>query len=475
MISNFSEWYNRILKEAELVDLRYNVKGFIVILPWAMKVIKQIFHLFENELEKQHHNPYHFPAVISLSNFKLEEEHIKGFSSEVFWIEKAGDNKLNNPLLLRPTSETAIYPMFSLWINGVKDLPLLMYQSGTVWRYETKSTKPFIRGREFLWIETHCAFSSYSEVQKRITDDVNIARHVLTDTLGIPFLFLKRPQWDKFHGAKDTYAFDTLLPSGKVLQISTTHDLHQKFSKPFNISYTDEKGNTQFVYQTCFGIGINRIYASLISWYGDDKGLYYPFHLSPIQVVIVPIYKSNNKEKIDRYVSHLKQLLKKNNITYIYDTSNETPGFKFNKWEMKGVPFRIEVGMREIESNKLVVVHRKLKKKELVEFEKVVDYISSNAKTIFEKEKQKHIQHFNESIHEAETLEQLKLELKKGGFVKVPFCSIDFDGKDCSDVIKTQLQAEIRGVNPNEEKPKSKKCIVCGKDAKHYVYISKAY
>lgn len=471
---NFSEWYTNILKNAELVDLRYNIKGFLVVLPWAMKTIKLLYDAYEEELEKDGHMPTKFPVVIHESNLRAEKEHIKGFEGEVFWITRAGVNELEDKMVLRPTSETAIYPLFALWIKGRKDLPLKVYQSGEVWRYETKATRPFIRVREIMWIEAHDAFSTFEESVEQVKKDKEIGERVTFEKLGIPFIVLKRPQWDKFAGADETFAFDTIMPDGKVLQISSTHLLGQNFSKVFNVKYMDEDGKEKFVWQTCYGIGISRIYASLISIHGDEKGLVLPFNFAPIQVVIVPIYKSDNKKRIDEYAA--KILASLHGLRVHYDTSEKTPGFKFNFWEMKGVPIRLEVGEREVESEKVVVVRRDTKEKQLAGLKDLQAVIEKMARDMFNDMKERAKKRFDSLIHEAENMEELEKKLALGGFVKVPFCSIGMDGKGCYEKIKDRMHAEVRGARfPDEEKVMNKKCIVCGKPAKHLVYVARQY
>ncbi|MEM1908933.1 MAG: aminoacyl--tRNA ligase-related protein, partial [Thermofilaceae archaeon] len=239
---DFSEWFSQVLSKADLIDLRYGVQGFIVHKPWAMRIIRQIYRMFEEELEKTGHEPVLFPLVIPEEYFEKEKEHVEGFKPEVFWVTEAGEEKLERRLALRPTSETAFYSMYALWIQSWRDLPLKLYQSVSVYRYE-KATRPFIRGREFLWIETHCAFATREEALKQIREDMENTRRVLWEKLAIPFLFLRRPQWDKFAGAEDTYAADTVMPDGRVLQISSTHDLGQRFAKAFGITFMREDGS----------------------------------------------------------------------------------------------------------------------------------------------------------------------------------------------------------------------------------------
>ncbi len=456
----FSEWYNTIIKEAKLCDLRYNIKGFIVILPWAMETIDKIYKLYDKELESTNHKKAFFPSLVSEKNFSKESSHVEGFTPEVLWVTMAGDKKLEEKYALRPTGEAVIYPMFSLWIQGLKDLPIKIYQKTQVWRYETKATKPFIRGREFLWIEAHDAFSSKNEALKQIKEDMEITKKIIWEKLGIPYLFLKRPEWDKFAGAVDTYAADVIMPDGKVLQITTTHFLGQNFSKAFDIKFKNEKGNDEFVWQTCFGPGINRIYAAMISTLGDEYGLILPVGLSPIDIVVVPIIKKG-EEKVLEYA---KKIAKK--LDAYLDDSENTPGFKFNYWERLGVPIRIEIGKKEMEEKKITIKTRIGKRKtiDLKDFNK-----EKIEEEIIKEIKKRNIEEFKKKISF-----DIK-DLKNKKIVYAPFCGKE----ECAKKIKEEYNADVRGgliESPIElELKKGKKCVVCGEETEKHVFIAKSY
>ena len=473
-MEDFSSFFDRLLKEAEIVDIRYNVKGFIVYRPWGMFVLKKMYSIYEKILEEHNHMPVHFPAVIPLDYFKKEEEHIKGFQEEVFFVTKAGKNQLREDeiVVLRPTSETAIYPMFSLWIKGERDLPLKVYQSEFVWRYETKATRPLIRGREILWIETHCAFNNEEEARKQIKEDMEIAYEIIENVFGIPFLFFKRPAWDKFAGAEETYAADTLMKDNKALQILTTHFLGTKFAEAFDIKFMGENGYC-YVNQTTCGIGMQRILASLISWYSDEKGLFLPLPLAPIQVVIIPIYKKENKDAVINYCRELRDILKQRYRTFVDEDDKETPGFKFNKWELKGVPIRVEIGDYEVKNRKITYVLRKGKRK-TIDLSNIEE-IETSYKALFDDLKKANKKMLEEKINYANSLSELEKAIKNG-FVRVPFCSIENDGYECYKIIKENFHAEVRGKRIDvQEKPKEENCIVCNKKANEIVYIAKQY
>ena len=467
--TNFSEWYLKILEKAEILDDRYGVKGFYIILPFGMHIIDRIYSVWEHELNKKNHKKVLFPAVIPKENFEKEEEHIEGFKPEIFWICEAGDNKLERKLGLRPTSETAFYSMYSLWVRSYKDLPLKLYQSCSVYRYETKATKPLIRSREFLWIESHCAFSSEKEALNQVQEDMEITKKVY-EFFGIPFLFFKRPAWDKFKGAVFTFAADTLLPDSKRLQLPSTHYLGQNFSKAFDIRYEDTDGTKKYVYQTCYGPPISRTLAAIISILGDNKGLRLPFEIAPIQIIIVPILKKNHEEEIISYCELIKSRLSKYRVEI--DRSEKTPGEKFNIWELKGVPIRIEVGLNEVKNKNITIFRRdnkeriKLKIDELEKLEEIGKEITKNLKEEAES-------WFKKKIKYASTLEELQKNIKEG-FVKIPFCSIEEDGKSCAEAL--EKICDIAGtLYPEEEIPNEENCIVCGKKARVYVYACRSY
>ncbi|MFV2016220.1 MAG: aminoacyl--tRNA ligase-related protein, partial [Candidatus Heimdallarchaeota archaeon] len=313
--TNFNEWYNEIIRLAQLVDMRYGVKGFIVYREWSTISIKKIFQAFEDLLDVDGHSPTIFPIVIPESKFEVEKEHVAGFTPEVMWVTETASGKFEERLAMRPTSETAMYPMYSMWIRSYRDLPLKLYQSGPVWRYETKATKPFVRGREFWWIEAHDVFSSREEAIQQVKKDLEIARIVLSERLGIPILQFQRPQWDKFAGADETLVSDAIMPNGRFLQLPSTHLLGQRFAKAFNIKFMDEENKEQTAYQTCYGPGITRIYGGLIASHGDNDGLILPFWLAPVQVVIVPIFrKKSNVDVIKAKCNEVSDLLKKSSI-----------------------------------------------------------------------------------------------------------------------------------------------------------------
>ena len=480
---NFSEWYTQVCLQqgANLVDLRYGVQGFVVHMPYAMKIIRRIYDLLDEELEKDGHEPFLFPTVIPKANLMKEQEHA-GFVPDVYWVTTAGTEKLDKPLALRPTGETALYPMYSLWIRSYKDLPFKRYQTRiTVYRNE-KTTRPFLRGREFMFFESHDVFRTHKNALKQIKTDMKIMDKVVWKTLKLPFIFFKRPKWDKFLGAEDTFASDTLMPDGKRNQMSSTHDLAHNFAKPFNVKFKDNDGEDKYGWQTCFGPGIYRIMASLIGILGDDQGLILPTAVAPIHVVIIPIMfkgKEDLGKDILNYCKDIKKSLGKKLNVFIDDSLDESPGFKYNKYEMLGVPVRLEIGGREMNENKITLARRTSKEKVKVSLHDLKNEIKKQLKLVDNEIEAKSSEYFKDNTKEAETFDEVKKIIEEyRGFIKVPFCSIGFDGEKCADVLKAEtFGGYVSGIKYKkpEKVKKGQKCVVCGKKAKHIVYVCKSY
>ncbi len=476
---NFSEWFTQVCGEqgARLVDIRYGVQGCLVHRPWAYKILRKIYELIEKEVEKDGHEPLLFPTLIPEENLQKEKEHA-GFTPEVFWVTEAGDQKLDRKLALRPTGETEFYPMYSLWVKSYNDLPLKCYQSRmTVFRNEM-TTRPFLRGREFLFFETHDVFSTHESALEQIKKDMKTMERVVWDKLRIPFIFFRRPQWDKFKGADDTYASDSLLPDGRRTQISSTHDLGHNFAKAFSIAFTDETGKSCPAWQTTFGPGIWRIMASLIAVHGDDKGLVLPFFLAPVQIVIIPILFAGGKEndKVIKFAKEIEKQVGEIGFAVKLDDSAQTPGFKFNQWEMMGVPIKIEIGPKEANSEKITMSYRTGAKKEtfgLNDLKKTIEWMAEQLDKDIKKRAEKY---FKENTKDAKTLKDVQKIIKNHrGFVKIPFCSNELDGKKCAETLKAETGgADVCGVNYNEKDTASGKCAVCEKTAREIVYVAKS-
>ncbi|MCS7143953.1 MAG: proline--tRNA ligase [Archaeoglobaceae archaeon] len=364
---NFSEWFHEIIQTAEIMDVRYPVKGLYVWFPFGFKLRQLVYSKLREIMDREHSEVY-FPALIPEIELGKEGEHIKGFEDEVYWVTHGGLSPLEVKLALRPTSETAMYPMFKLWIRNHADLPLRVYQIVNTFRYETKHTRPLIRLREITsFKEAHTAHRNYEEAEEQVKKAIGHYKEFY-DFLAIPYMIIRRPDWDKFPGAVYTIAFDTIMPDGRSLQIGTVHHLGDNFAKTFEIKYEAVDGNHYFVHQTCYGIS-ERCVASLISIHGDDLGLILPFEVSPIQIVVIPILYKGKEEKVLELAKELINKLK--GFRTIFDTGEDRPGAKYYKWELKGVPLRFEIGPKEAERREVIVSFRDERKKLSIPIEEI--------------------------------------------------------------------------------------------------------
>lgn len=468
---NFSEWFDEILFNAEIVDNRYPVKGFAVYKSWGSRIIKNILKILEQNLDETGHSPMLFPVVIPEDAFAKESEHIKGFGSEVFWVTHAGERRLDKRLLLRPTSETAMYPMFALWVRSHADLPLKVYQSVAVYRYETKATRPLFRMREFLWNEGHTAHKDWEDAERQVKEVIEIYSDVFK-RLGLSYLMLKRPDFDKFAGAAYSVAFDAWNPDGRVNQIGTVHNLGDNFSKAFEIAYEDVDGAHKNVVQTCYGFGVSRVVAAVVAQHGDDRGLILPPEIAPIQVVIIPIVYKEVAHEVNAYARELYEKLKVEGIrVHLDDSDDKTPGEKFYYWEIFGVPVRAEVGPRDQKERKVTLSERVNLERRIVEFENVAEAVKEMFVEILrnlEERSSSVLKSLIVTTSDASSLNEI-IESKK--IARVCWC----ENIECAEKIREISGGEIRGHRIDvEEKPEAP-CIICGQQAKKVVYIARAY
>ena len=446
--SDFSQWYNEIIELAELMDKRYPIKGMNVWLPYGYSLMRNIDEMIRERFYADDFREVMFPALISRGMFEIEFEHIKGFENELFWVTKGGKESFEDDLAMRPTSEAAIYPMFKLWIRDHMDLPMRIFQIVQVWRYETKHTRPFIRVRDIHFIECHTAHSSYEDAEEQL-EIYRKQWNFFTDALCLPFMEIQRPEWDKFPGAVYTRAFDTIMPSGRTIQIGTIHQYGQNFSKNYDVKYADMDGNAQYAYQTTFGMS-ERLVAHLISIHGDDKGLILPPAVAPYQVVIVPI--PGTEPNLKSYIDEITNFLKDSDIRFTVDfRENYTPGYKYNHWEMKGVPLRFEIGDREVKNRTITAAFRTGRKKEIMKFteiNKVNDMLNSLADELREKA--------HKVLREALSG---KILGEPEDAIKTPVLCND---EKCARHLEEKLSLTLMGHIMNHVE--SGKCEVCGKD-----------
>jgi prolyl-tRNA synthetase len=462
---DFNEWYNEIVELADLCDKRYPIKGMNIWRPYGWKLMNHVDRLTRDEMIKTNHQEVCFPLLIPESYFKKEEEHIEGFGKEVFWVTHAGLNQLEERWLLRPTSETAMYPIFSLWIRSHTDLPLKTFQIVNTFRYETKQTRAFIRVREIHFFEAHTCHADFEDAERQIKEDKEIA-HRLLHKLCLPYVFSKRPEWDKFAGAYYTISIDVLMPSGRTLQIGSIHQYRDNFAKPYEISYETEKGTHAFCHQTTYGMS-ERLLGALIGVHGDNKGLIMPPEVAPLQVVIIPIIFKGKEHGVLEESNALQKSLLQEGIRSHIDDREITPGNKYYDWELKGVPLRIEIGPKDVEKNELTIVRRDTSKKKSIPFKDADNAIKIELQDLERTLYGNAEKLLKENIHSVLSVEEAK---QRTGIVALPWCG----NKDCALEIEKVLEGNTLG-EPIENAGCTEQCPVCGSPAKTWMRYAKSY
>jgi len=465
---NFAEWYNQLVKVAGLVDQRYPVKGCEVMMPLGTAVLRNMSNMLEDLLKQNGNSEVLFPLFIPENFLAKEAEHIKGFGNEVYYVTHAGENKLEERLILRPTSETAMYPMFALWIRSHNDLPLKVFQTVSVFRYETKMTKPLVRMREVMFFnESHTAHESWDAAEREVEAAIKIYSKHYRENLALPFIVIKRLDADKFPGAVYTLAFDTIMPDGKRLQIGTAHNLGENFSKPFNIQFLDKDQTKKYVNQTCYGIS-TRPLAAITAVHGDDRGLVLPPKIAPTQIVIVPILFEKTREAVIEHARRLLEKLVQSGWRVHLDERDISAGAKFYDWELRGVPIRIELGPRDIE-RKTVVVARRDTGEKVNEIEgKIVTRITSMLADIQASMLKRAEDYHTSMIVNAKSVKDIATAVGKGMFARAMWCG----EMKCAENIEKGADAAISGTDIAEKA--AGKCI-CGNTAKHVIYVGKSY
>jgi prolyl-tRNA synthetase len=461
----FSEWYTQAIIKADLMDYSL-VSGCMIFKPTAYAMWEIIKHETDRRLKKIGIKNVYFPLFIPESLLKKEQEHLTGFSPEVAWVTEAGNTKLQERLAIRPTSETIMYHSFSKWIRSWRDLPLLYNQWNNVVRWEFKHPIPFLRTREFLWNEGHTAYATKKEALSEEKKILGIYNEVLRDYMAVAGFISRKTESEKFAGAEFTKAIECLLPNGRVVQGPDFHYDGQIFAKAFNIQFLTKEGKKEYVWQNTWAI-TTRMLGVMLAIHGDNKGLIIPPRVAPIQAVIIPIFKEKDKEKVLRKARELEKKI--NRFRTFLDDRDYTPGYKFNDWEMKGVPLRIELGPKEIVKNQIVVVRRDTGEKKIInvkqvyKIENILDEIHNNLLSKSEEKLEK-------AMVKVKNMKELNKAIKNKKVGVAEWCS----NKECEDWIKTKTGgAKIIGIN---EKARAKgKCCYCNKKAMHVVWIAKSY
>ena len=471
----FSRWFDWVLSSAEIYDYgRYPIKGMGVWLPYGYKLRRNVLRILRDLLDSTGHEEILLPLLIPEPVLAKESEHVRGFENEVYWVTLGGLNSLDINLALRPTSETPLSYMESFWIKSYKQLPKKYYQVVSIFRYETKATRPLLRVREVTTFkEAHTLHESFKDSEQQVKEAIEIYKRFFNE-LGIPYLISKRPEWDKFAGAVYTIAFDTLLPDGRSLQIGTVHNLGQNFTKAFEVRIQKRNQEMDYAWQTSYGIS-ERAIASLISVHGDAKGLVLPYKLAPIQVVIVPIPAGDeaSRNRVMEEVADLQEMLKSSGIRAYADLRDEiTPGEKFNIWELKGVPIRIDVGPKELREGRLTIFRRDLRSKESVLREDFVKRVIELGDEIDKELGRKARKRFQQKVLRTSSLEQARKNVEEGGISEIPWCG----RKVCADKLSEILGADALGtpLELGEAEP-NLKCPVCGGNAFTYLRFARKY
>jgi len=466
---NFSEWYTQVVIKAELADYA-PVKGLIVLRPDGYSIWESIKESLDKKLKETGHRNGFLPVLIPESLLAKEKEHFEGFNPEVFWVTHSGNSEIGDRLALRPTSETLAYSLFSKWIRSWRDLPLKINFWNSALRAEIKGTKPFLRTSEFLWQEGHTVHVTKDEAEKEVADILQLYKKTIENELAVPVITGKKSEKDKFVGAVSTNTLESLMPDGKALQMGTSHFLGQNFSKPFDVKYLDENNTETFAWQTSWGVSW-RLIGGMIMTHGDDKGLVLPPKISPIQVVIIPIYYSDDeKGNVIQKANQIKDSLSKINLrVHLDDREQLTPGFKFNDWEMKGIPIRIEIGPKDIAKNQVVLVRRHNQAKTSISMNSSSEKISSELKNIQKEMFDAAKKILDERIVRVSEYQKFKEELDNGKMIDCSWCG----NQTCEDKIKEETGADIR-VIPSDN-TKAETCIYCKNSGTTNVLFARGY
>ena len=462
---DFAQWYTDVCKKAELMDYS-STKGFIIYRPYGYAIWEQIQNYLDRRFKETGHENVYMPSVIPESLFQKEKDHIEGFAPETLIATIGGNKTLEDRLIYRPTSECLFTEHYSHIISSYRDLPKLYNQWCSVVRWE-KTTRPFLRGSEFLWQEGHTMHSSEEEARKETLQMLDVYDELGKELLAVPFVKGQKTEKEKFAGAINTYTIEALMHDGKALQSGTTHYFGQGFAEAFGVKYLDKDGKIKFPHQTSWGVS-TRLIGAIIMVHGDDNGLVLPPFVAPIQTVIIPI--RGQDPIVQEKVAEINNALKAANLRVKVDNSDKTPGWKFSEYEMKGVPLRIEVGPRDLANGVVTIAKRNDGTKIQVKLEDVKDTVVDLLGTIHEEMYQNALAHLKNNITVAHTFEELQAVVEKGGYAKVMWCGEE----DCENKVKELTNATSRCIVMNEGHF-GEVCPVCGKKAKHIVLFAKAY
>ena len=463
--ADFPQWYTDVVIKTGLADYG-PTKGSMVIRPYGYAIWENIQRELDARFKATGHKNAYFPLLIPMSLLQKEAEHVEGFAPEVATVTRAGSNELAEPLVVRPTSETIICDMYSRWIQSYRDLPLKINQWANVVRWE-KTTRPFLRTSEFLWQEGHTVHATREEAEKETLDILYLYADFARDCLAMPVLIGQKTEKEKFAGAEETYGMEAMMQDGKSLQAGTTHHFGDKFARAYDIQFLDRDGTHKYAWQTSWGVS-TRLIGALIMAHGDARGLILPPAVAPVQAIVLPI--AIHKAGVEEAARSVIDRLVAAGVRCEGDFSDQTPGWKFYEWEMKGVPLRLEIGPRDIENGVVTVVRRDNGEKSVVKNEELEGVIKCLLSDVHESMYRKAEAFRDSRIKEAHTLDELKKYLDEGNFVKAMWCG----SQECELKVKELMQATIR-IMPFDQTPIDDKCIADGSPAKKLVIFARAY
>ena len=466
MDQDFAQWYTDVVKKAELIDYT-SVKGCMVIKPAGYAIWELIQKQLDERFKATGVQNVYLPMFIPESLLEKEKDHVEGFAPEVAWVTYGGLNKLQERLCVRPTSETLFCDFYKNDIESYRDLPKVYNQWCSVVRWE-KETRPFLRSREFLWQEGHTAHATAKEAEDRTIQMLNVYADFCEQVLAMPVIKGRKTDKEKFAGAEATYTIEALMHDGKALQSGTSHNFGDGFAKAFGIQYTDKDNTLKYVHQTSWGM-TTRMIGAIIMVHGDNSGLVLPPKVAPTQVMVIPILQK--KEGVLEKAMELKERLARRGCRVKVDDSDKSPGWKFSEQEMRGIPIRVEIGPKDIEVNKCVLVRRDIGEKLEISIDTLEDNVEKLLYTIQKDMFEKAKMHRDSHTYAAITMDELQKILdEKPGFVKAMWCG----DQSCEDIIKEKFSATSRCM-PFEQEQISDKCVCCGKPAKKMVYWGRAY
>jgi prolyl-tRNA synthetase len=462
---HFTEWYTAVILKAELADY-YPVRGCTVIRPYGYTIWELMQQGLDRRFKATGHTNAYFPLFIPQSFLQREADHVQGFAPEVAWVTRGGGEELSEPLAVRPTSETAFGHMYARWIRSYRDLPVLINQWCNVVRWE-KATRPFLRTMEFLWQEGHTAHRTVEEAEAEARQMLDVYRDFAETDLSIPVLSGRKPDSEKFPGALHSYTIEALMPDGQALQSGTSHNLGQNFARAFNIKFLDSDNTEKFVSTTSWGLSW-RMVGGLIMVHGDDRGLVLPPRVAPLQVVVVPILMGKAREDVLAAARSVAERLAPQVRVKVDDRTEVTPGWKFNDWEMRGVPLRIELGPRDLGQQQVILVPRVGARRPVPlpgVTEAVSDALGEVQETLFRQAKA----YLESHIVSASTRQEAVAAIAaRSGFVRLEWCG----ETACEEMLRKETGASPRLIS--EETPAGP-CLVCALPARHVVYYARAY